>query len=130
MKTVLIVDDEAMARRMLGRTLQKAGYAFVEARDGLQAWEILNESTPDAMITDIDMPRMNGEELCKRIEDDMPERQFPIFVVTSKTAIEHREWSNGIPRLSFLEKPLSLRRLVGHLNAVLDGHDFSTGTGG
>lgn len=130
MKTILIVDDEAMARRMLGRTLQKAGYEFIEARDGLHAWELLSESRPDAMITDIDMPRMSGQELCKRIKEEMPDRRFPIFVVTSKTAIEHREWSSGIPRLSFFEKPLSLRRLVGHLEAVLDDSDISTGTAG
>lgn len=129
MRKVLIVDDEAMARRMLARTLVKEGYSVMEARDGQQAWEMLAEEIPDAVISDIDMPRMNGEELCKLISTDIADRTFPIFVVTSKTAIEHREWSRKISNLYFLEKPLSLRKLVAKLTSVLEPSNPSAEVG-
>jgi len=67
------------------------------------------------MITDIDMPRMTGKELCMRINADMPDRNFFIVVVTARTEIEHREWSQLIPNLGFLEKPVSVRKLVSRL---------------
>ena len=67
---------------------------------------------PDFLVTDIDMPRMSGKELCLAIESDFPDRQFPIVVLTSRTEIEHRDWTRKIDNLTFMEKPVSIRRLV------------------
>ena len=58
------------------------------------------------------MPRMNGEVLCKNIENDVPDRKFPILVLTSKTEIEHREWTRNMGNTYFLEKPVSIRKLL------------------
>lgn len=121
MTTILIVDDEAVARRMLANTLKRAGFQVVQASHGLDAWEQLADLTPDAMITDVDMPKMNGQELCARICEQLPERDWPIFVVTSKTALEHRNWSQAMTGVSFVEKPYSMRRLVEQLQAALAG---------
>jgi DNA-binding response OmpR family regulator len=74
------------------------------------------------MITDIQMPLMTGKQLCQALVEKCPERNFPIFVMTSKTDREEREWTATIARLEFLEKPLSMRALV----ARLDRH-FGTG---
>ncbi|MEO1576480.1 MAG: response regulator [Pseudomonadota bacterium] len=120
-KTILIVDDEAMVRRLLASTLKRAGFSVAQASNGVQAWEWLETQTPDALITDIDMPRMTGEELCVRICERDPERTYPIFVVTSKTAIEHRRWSRNMHNVSFIEKPMSMRKLVEQLKAALAG---------
>ena len=54
---------------------------------------------------------MTGKELCLEIQTTIPDREFPIFVSTSLTALEHREWSRKIPNLVFLEKPISIRKL-------------------
>lgn len=118
-KTILIVDDEAMVRRLLASTLKRAGFTVAEASNGEQAWEWLQTRSPDALITDIDMPRMTGEELCIRITEHDPERSYPIFVVTSKTAIEHRRWSRSMYNVSFIEKPMSMRKLVAQLKSAL-----------
>ena len=64
---------------------------------------------------------MSGEELCKSIDAEFPNRNFPIFVVTSVTDIGHRSWSREIANLSFLEKPISMRRLTGQLKSTLSG---------
>ena len=115
MKQLLIVDDEATVIRVLRRSLEKAGYRVATARNGLEALEKLAAGAPDAMITDIEMPKMTGQQLCQTIHERLPDREFPIFVVTSLTAVEHRDWSRVIPNLFFLEKPVSIRRLTAKL---------------
>jgi CheY-like chemotaxis protein len=91
--------------------LEKEGYQVTTAIDGKDALEKIAKSRPDILITDIDMPRMSGKELCLQIEETMPDRVFPIYVATSLTALEHREWSGIIPNVIFLEKPISIRKL-------------------
>ena len=92
--------------------LEKNGYEVSAAHNGLQALDKLKENLPDLLITDIDMPRMNGKDLCKKIEEDIPNREFPILVLTSKTEIEHREWTRNMSSTMFLEKPVSIRKLL------------------
>ena len=115
MRTILIVDDEATVIRVLRRSLEKSGYEVLTARNGLEALEHLAKVTPDVMVTDIEMPKMTGQQLCQTIHERFSDRSFPIFVVTSLTAIEHRDWSRAIPNLFFLEKPVSIRRLSAKL---------------
>lgn len=115
MRNVLIADDEPMVSRLLRIALERAGYRVTTVPDGLQAWERIRQAPPDVLITDIDMPRMNGEQLCKRVQAELPGRTFPICVLTSKTALEHRDWSQKIDDLLFLEKPVSVRTLIAKL---------------
>lgn len=115
-KTILMADDEPHVLRVLKMTLQRSGFTVETAPHGLAAWELLQNLAVDALITDIDMPRMTGEELCKKIQQELPERQFRIFVATSRTELEHREWSRDIDNLVFLEKPLSARKITNMLN--------------
>ena len=124
MKTILIADDEPHVLRVLKMSLEREGYAVETCANGLEASERLKTGHPDILITDIQMPQMNGEELCRYIEQNIPDRGFLIFVLTSRTEIEHREWSRKIDNLLFLEKPVSIRDLV----EKLDGY-FSSETG-
>ncbi len=87
--------------------------------DGEKALARITSEAPDALITDIQMPRMSGEELCRRLNEDYPTREYPIFVMTSRPELEHREWSRKIPDLVFLEKPISVRNLVSKLTKRL-----------
>lgn len=115
MKRILLVEDEAHIVRVMKMALERAGFAVETASNGEEALKYLENGHPDVMITDIDMPRMTGRELCMRINADMPDRNFFIVVVTARTEIEHREWSQLIPNLGFLEKPVSVRKLVSRL---------------
>ena len=119
MARILIVDDDPIVIRVVRLALEREGYDVDACTDGRQALEKVRESEPDAMITDIEMPQMTGEELCKEIHRLMPARQFPIFVVTSLTALEHRRWSGSIPKIRFLEKPISARKLISQLAICL-----------
>ncbi len=79
---------------------------------------MLQQARYDVLITDIEMPRMTGEQLCRRLQEEMPEARFLVIVVTSHPEEIHRVWSSEIPGVKFLEKPVSLRNLC----ALLDAH--------
>ena len=120
MKRILLVDDEPMVLRVMRGALEKEGFQVDFAVDGEQAWAKITESCPDVLVTDIEMPRLSGRDLCQRIQEELPDREFPIFVSTSLTALEHREWSRHISRLVFLEKPISIRKLRGEISKSID----------
>lgn len=112
MTNILIADDEPHVLRVLKMSLEREGYTVNVCANGEEALEIVLRDPPDVLVTDIQMPLMTGEELCRQIEQRMPERNFLIFVLTSRTEIEHREWSREISNLQFLEKPISIRELL------------------
>lgn len=112
MSRILIADDEPHVLRILKMSLEREGYAVEVCANGREALEMIRRAPPDVLITDIQMPLMDGEELCRQIEQTMPQRNFAIFVLTSRTEIEHREWSREIGNLQFLEKPVSIRDLT------------------
>ena len=119
MKRVMIVDDHAPVIRVLKLGIEDAGFSVDSANNGSECLVKLCDGLPDFLVTDIDMPRMNGKELCLAIEKQFPDRTFPIVVLTSRTELEHRDWTNKIDKLTFMEKPVSIRRLVAHINDCL-----------
>ncbi len=121
MSKILIADDEPHVLRVLKLSLEKEGYAVETCANGKEALTRLEQEHPDILITDIQMPLMTGEELCRHIKHHMPERKFLIFVLTSRTEIEHREWSRDINNLLFLEKPVSIRNLLEKIEGYFAG---------
>jgi CheY-like chemotaxis protein len=119
MKRILIVDDHAPVIRVLKLGIEDAGYEVDTASNGSECLVKLCESHPDFLVTDIDMPRMSGKELCQAIEEQFPNRTFPIVVLTSRTEMEHRDWTRAIDNLTFMEKPVSVRRLLSHIGSCL-----------
>lgn len=128
MKRVMIVDDHAPVLRVLRLGIEEAGYEVHSANNGSECLAQLCDGLPDFLITDIDMPRMSGKELCAAIEKQFPDRTFPIVVLTSRTEIEHRNWTRDIRNLEFMEKPVSVRRLVSLIDRALDNKGRQTGT--
>ena len=118
MSKIMLVDDEVHVLRILKLTLERQGYDIETYNNGQEALNALGNGHPDVLVTDIQMPRMTGEELCNQIRAKYPERTFLIIVLTSRTEIEHREWSATFDNLQFLEKPVSMRNLV----KLLDKH--------
>ena len=115
MTRILIADDEPHVLRVLKLSLEREGYEVDVCDNGRDALAEVQRVPPDVLITDINMPLMGGEELCRNIQREMPQRDFLIFVLTSRTEIEHREWSREIDNLRFLEKPVSIRELTEQL---------------
>ena len=125
MKKIIIADDEPHVLRVLKHSLEREGYAVEVFPNGNVTLARLEQEHPDILITDINMPIMTGEQLCLHIQQKMPDRKFLIFVLTSRTEIEHREWSRRIDNLLFLEKPVSIRALIVKLDEY-----FESATGG
>ena len=128
MKKVMIVDDHAPVIRVLRLGIEEAGFEVDSASNGSECLIKLCDGLPDFLVTDIDMPRMSGKELCLAIEKQFPNREFPIVVLTSRTELEHRDWTRDIDNLEFMEKPVSVRRLVAYISHRLGDSVEQTGT--
>lgn len=117
MKKVHIVDDESLVIRVLKRALEKEGYSVRESRNGEDALNAIKIEVPDVLITDVQMPKMDGIELCERIKLEIPKREFLLVVSTSRPEDEIRKRAKKIGNIVFLEKPVSIRKLVGLLES-------------
>ncbi|MGB5740698.1 MAG: response regulator, partial [Woeseia sp.] len=113
------VDDHAAVIRVLRLGIEQGGYAVDSASDGIECLAMLEKGHPDFLVTDIDMPRMTGKDLCAAIAERYPDRQFPIVVLTSRSELEHRDWTANIENLEFMEKPVSVRQLLAHIASSL-----------
>ena len=114
-KRILVVDDELHMIRVVKLFLERAGYKVDTASNGQEALDSILLDPPDVLLTDINMPRMNGQQLCLELQKQLPGRTFPIFVMTSMTERENRDWAQKIPNTELLEKPLSMRLLIADL---------------
>lgn len=93
-------------------SLERAGYSVSTVKNGVAALEEVRRVLPDVLISDIEMPRMDGKELLSKITSEFPDRDFPIFIMTSRTNLEYRTWLEQFSNVHFLEKPVSTRRLI------------------
>ena len=114
-KRILVVDDELHMIRVIKLFLERAGYKVDIASNGQEALDSILKGPPDVLLTDINMPRMTGQELCAELQKQLPERTFPIFVMTSMTDRENRDWTQKMANTALLEKPVSMRMLIAEL---------------
>ncbi|GAA4418254.1 hypothetical protein GCM10023090_02990 [Acidovorax lacteus] len=109
---VLVVDDSITVRRVTQRLLQREGYRVAMAADGLQALERLQEERPTVVLSDIEMPRMDGFDLARNIRADAALRDLPIIMITSRIAEKHREHAMELGVNHYLGKPYSDEELL------------------
>jgi len=109
---VLVVDDSITVRRVTQRLLRREGYRVALAADGLQALERLAEERPAVVLSDIEMPRMDGFDLARNIRLDAKLRDLPIIMITSRIAEKHREHAKELGVNHYLGKPYSEEELL------------------
>ena len=109
---VLVVDDSITVRRVTQRLLQREGYRVALAADGLQALERLQEERPTVVLSDIEMPRMDGFDLARNIRGDAALHDLPIIMITSRIAEKHREHALELGVNHYLGKPYSDEELL------------------
>ncbi len=109
---VLVVDDSITVRRVTQRLLKREGYRVVLANDGLHALEKLTEEKPAVVLSDIEMPRMDGFDLVRNIRADDKLRDLPIIMITSRIAEKHREHAKELGVDHYLGKPYSEEQLL------------------
>ncbi len=102
---IMVVDDSLTVRKITSRILNRAGYQVMTATDGVDALEKMQESTPDVMILDIEMPRMDGFALVRELRRVPETENLPIIMITSRTANKHREYAMQLGVNTYLGKP-------------------------
>ncbi len=117
-RVVLVVDDSLTVRKITGRLLSREGYAVVVAKDGVEALEKMQEQHPDVMITDVEMPRMDGFDLTRNVRADAGLKGLPIIMITSRTADKHRQHATELGVDVFLGKPYEESELLGHISTL------------
>ncbi|HCY62317.1 MAG TPA: hybrid sensor histidine kinase/response regulator [Oxalobacteraceae bacterium] len=117
---VMVVDDSLTVRRVTQRLLVREGYQVVLAKDGVDALEQLQAITPDVMLVDIEMPRMDGFDLTRNVRGDERTRHIPIIMITSRTATKHRNYAMELGVNEYLGKPYQeddlLKSIAGFIN--------------
>ncbi|MBA4380949.1 MAG: hypothetical protein C0406_00140 [Sideroxydans sp.] len=112
---VMVVDDSLTVRKITTRLLERSGYLVVTAKDGVDALEQLTEISPQVMLLDIEMPRMDGFELAKRLRQDSKTKGLPIIMITSRTADKHRNYAKELGVNEYLGKPYQEDELLQHI---------------
>ncbi len=118
---VMVVDDSLTVRRVTQRLLLREGYRVVLAKDGLDALERLAEGVPAIVLSDIEMPRMDGFDLVRNIRADARLRDLPVIMITSRIAQKHREYAAELGVDHYLGKPYAeedLLALIGRYTAA------------
>ncbi len=110
---ILLCDDEYPILRAAEFKLNRAGYNVTCGNDGQEAWEIIQQQKPDLLVTDYQMPRMNGLELCKQVRSCPETSDLPIIMLTAKgfeLSLADIQQEFGVVEL--LSKPFSPRGLL------------------
>lgn len=116
MKTILVVDDEQKIREVITSYLQNEGYLTLEAANGKEALELIQEHAIDFVILDLMLPDLSGEKVCQRIREQSP---VPILMLTAKVSEEERIQGLSIGADDYVTKPFSPREILARVKAIL-----------
>ena len=116
----MIVDDSLSQRRALEQILTDAGFRVHIARDGIEAAEWLANAKPHAVITDLEMPRMNGIELISHIRSQAKIKNLPIIMITSRTTQKHKQMAEEAGVDYYLFKPVQDEDLLIKIQTLIN----------
>ena len=116
---VMVVDDSITVRKVTTRLLERNGFSVLTAKDGVDAMGQLQETVPDMMLLDIEMPRMDGFELATHMRNDDRLKHVPIIMITSRTGDKHRERARQIGVNNYLGKPYQENDLLDSIQHII-----------
>ena len=117
-KRILTVDDSKTMRDMVSFTLKSAGFDVVEAEDGAKALDVLASTAVDAIITDINMPNMDGVTLVKRLRARPKFKATPILILTTEGSDDKKAQGRNAGATGWIVKPFAPEKLLQVLNKV------------
>ena len=118
-KTVLTVDDSRSMRELLKLALSSQGFSVIQAEDGVHGLEVLREQTaPDVIITDINMPRMNGFEFIEGVRRSDAYRAIPILVLTTESDPANKDRARKAGATGWVVKPFDATKLAEAIRRV------------
>jgi len=118
-KVILTVDDSASVRQMVSFTLKGAGYKVIEATDGEDALSKINGSEVHMMITDLNMPRMDGIELIRRARAEPALKFIPIIMLTTESQATRKQEGKNAGATGWIVKPFKPEQLLAVVKKVL-----------
>ncbi len=116
--TVLTVDDSRAMRDMLRHSLLAAGFRVLQAEDGLHGLEVLETERPDVIVTDINMPRMDGFGFIEAVRRDETRRSTPVLVLTTEVDAEKKNRARAAGATGWIVKPFDPIKLVEAIRRV------------
>jgi len=116
---VMVVDDSITVRKVTSRLLERNGFKVMTAKDGVDAMGQLQETIPDMLLLDIEMPRMDGFELATHMRNDDQLKHVPIIMITSRTGDKHRERAQQIGVNNYLGKPYQENDLLDSIHRII-----------
>jgi CheY-like chemotaxis protein len=119
---ILLVEDNEMNRDMLSRRLVRKGYDIVIAIDGQQALDMAAAESPDLILMDMSLPVIDGWETTRRVKANPDTKTIPIIALTAHAMVEDKDKAIEAGCDDFDTKPIDIQRLVGKIQALLDGH--------
>jgi two-component system chemotaxis response regulator CheY len=119
MQSILAVDDSASMRQMVAFTLKSAGYNVVEAVDGQDAYEKSNGRDFDLVLTDQNMPRMDGISLTKKLRDNPKFKTTPILILTTESSDQMKQAGRSAGATGWLVKPFDPAKLIEVIKKLL-----------
>lgn len=117
-KTILIVDDAASVRAILKSTLEKEGYQIIEAKNGLEATEKLKGQSFDLIVSDVNMPHMDGIQFLTNVRQDIRHRLTPVLILTTESG-DMKEAAKKAGATGWINKPFDSEKLIKVLKKVL-----------
>jgi chemosensory pili system protein ChpA (sensor histidine kinase/response regulator) len=129
--TVMVVDDSLTVRKITSRLLSREGYQVVLAKDGQDAMQQLIELSPlpDVILSDVEMPRMDGFEFVRSLRADPAFKRLPVIMITSRTAEKHRQYAMDIGANHYLGKPYDENELLGLIASYASPAQAAGGSG-
>ena len=120
-KKILVIDDEAHIRRVIEVKLKKRGYRVIMAKNGQEGFDIIHKQKPNVVISDINMPVMDGKTLCEKTNDLKRERSFLTIIITARIIPKDRDWIDKMQDTLFMEKPFSPAKIVESIEKYIEG---------
>jgi chemosensory pili system protein ChpA (sensor histidine kinase/response regulator) len=118
--TALVVDDSITVRRVTERFLQRHGMRVLTAKDGLDALSVMQDTRPDVILLDIEMPRMDGYEFASHVRNDERYSNVPIIMITSRVGDKHRARAIELGVNDYLGKPYQDAQLLDAIQRQLE----------
>jgi CheY-like chemotaxis protein len=118
-RTILVVDDDDDIRSLLRAMLERGSHRVFEATDGEEALAVIGRTTPDLILLDVNMPDLDGPEVCRRVKADPATRDLPVVVLTAAVQEENRRRCLDAGADGYLTKPFSPLALLDLLDTHL-----------
>lgn len=117
--SILVVDDSPVVVEAVRDALEKDGFTVLTAGDGIEALDLVRANHVDLILLDIDMPRMNGYQLCKLLKRDKKFKDIPVVMLTAKSSDTDRQWGVKAGTNEYLTKPFNYAKVREVLSRLL-----------